>query len=168
MRLVIKIPRELYAGALEDLRRPHRFAYERVGFLSAKLGNRAGENPLVLMIGYHAVPDGQYVDDPGSGARIDSAAIRGAMQRVLDSGDGAFHVHLHEHRGRPGFGMMDREEIPRVVSGLRVAGPAAPHGMLLFSSDHCTGWAWLPGSGRPVTAHRITVVGCPLALFDAE
>ena len=166
MRVVIKIPRELYGRVLVDLRRPHRFAYERVGFLYAKPGNRSGENPLILLTDYHVITDEQYIDDPGSGARIGSAAIRGAMQHVLDTGDGAFHVHLHEHRGRPGFGGMDREEIPRVVSGLRVAGPGAPHGMLLLSSDHGTGWVWLPGLNEPITASRVSVVGYPLALLD--
>jgi len=63
---------------------------------------------------------------------------------------------------------MDREEIPRIVSGLRVASPAAPHGMILFSCDHASGWVWLPGVNNPVTASRISVVGYPLTLLDQE
>jgi hypothetical protein len=166
MTVGIKITRELYVQVLDDLRRPHEYAYERVGFLTAKLGNRSGEHALVHLTDYNAVPDDQYIDDHTSGARINSAAIRGAMQRVLDSRDGAFHVHLHDHRGRPDFGEMDREEIPRVVSGLRVAGPDAPHGMLLLSANHAAAWVWLPGLTEPVTASRISVVGFPLGLFD--
>jgi hypothetical protein len=166
MNVGIKITRELYAQVLDDLRRTHKYAYERVGFLMAKLGNRSGEHPLVHFTGYNAIPDDQYIDDPGSGARINSAAIRAAMQRVLDSRDGAFHVHLHDHPGKPGFGKMDREEIPRVVSGLRVAGPDAPHGMLLLSGNHGAAWVWLPGHAEPVAASRISVVGFPLGLFD--
>jgi hypothetical protein len=168
MRVGIKISRELYLKALDDLRRPHEFAYERVGFLTAKHGNRSGGHQLVLLTDYHPVPDNQYIDDPGSGARINSAAIREAMQRVLDTGDGAFHIHLHDHRGKPGFGEMDQEEIPRVVSGLRVAGPDAPHGMLLFSGNHAAAWVWLPRLSKPVTVSRISVVGFPMAFFDQE
>lgn len=168
MRVGIKISRGLYIKVLSDLRRPHEFAYERVGFLTAKLGNRSGEHQLVFLTDYHSVPDDQYIDDPGSGARINSVAIREAMQRVLDTGDGSFHVHLHDHSGKPGFGEMDQEEIPRVVSGLRVAGPVAPHGMLLFSSDHGTAWVWLPAQSEPVKASRISMVGYPIAFFDQE
>jgi hypothetical protein len=166
MRVRVRIPRGLYARVRDDLARRHEFAYERVGFLSARLGNAASDRPLVLLNDYHPVPDDQYVDDPTSGARINSVAIREAMQRVLDVGTGAFHVHCHEHRGRPCFSSMDLEETPRVVSGLRVAGPAQAHGMLLLSSDHCVAHVWMPGSDGPVVAAGVSVVGYPLGLFD--
>jgi len=166
MKVRVRIPRELYARVRDDLARRHEFAYERVGFLSARLGNIAGDRPLVLLTDYHPVPDDQYVDDPSSGARINSVAIREAMQRVLDTGTGVFHVHCHEHRGRPGFSWMDLEETPRVVSGLRVAGPAQVHGMLLLSNDHCIAHVWMPGSDEPVVAASVSVVGYPLELFD--
>jgi hypothetical protein len=161
MRVRVRIPRELY-----DLARRHEFAYERVGFLSAKLGNAASDRPLVLLTDYHPVPDDQYVDDPSSGARINSVAIREAMQRVLDAGTGGFHVHCHEHRGRPGFSSMDLEETPRVISGLRVAGQTQAHGMLLLSNDHCIAHVWMPGSDESVVATGVSVVGYPLELFD--
>jgi hypothetical protein len=143
-----------------------KFAYERVGFLSTKLGSRKGDQPLVLVTNYYPVPDDQYIDDRHSGARINSVAIREAMQRVLDTGDGLFHVHCHAHRGRPGFGSMDSEETPRIVSALRVAGPAQAHGMLLLSNDHCIAHVWLPGSTEPIVADRVSVVGYPIELFE--
>ena len=166
MRVRVRIPRELYARVRDDLARRHEFAYERVGFLSAKLGNAASDRPLVLLTDYHPVPDDQYVDDPSSGARINSVAIREAMQRVLDAGTGGFHVHCHEHRGRPGFSSMDLEETPRVISGLRVAGQTQAHGMLLLSNDHCIAHVWMPGSDESVVATGVSVVGYPLELFD--
>lgn len=166
MRVRVRIPRGLYARVRADLARRHEFAYERVGFLSARLGNVAGNRPLILLTDYHPVPDDQYVDDPKSGARINSVAIREAMQRVLDAGTGAFHVHSHEHRGRPGFSPMDMEETPRVVSGLRVAGPAQAHGMLLLSNDHCVAHVWMPASDKPVATAGISVVGYPLEIFN--
>src|SRR5713101_6136892 len=112
----VRIPRGLYGRVKEDLARRHEFAYERVGFLSARLGNAAFDESLVLFTNYYPIPDDQYIEDPHSGARINSHAIRGAMQHVLDTGEGLFHVHCHEHRGKPGFSLMDLEETPRIVS----------------------------------------------------
>jgi hypothetical protein len=163
-----RIPQSLYQSVREDLARRHEFAAERVGFLSARLGNRAGDERLVLFSGYHPVPDDQYLDDPRSGARINATAILGAMQRVLDTGDGLFHVHHHAHPGRPGFGGMDQRETPRIVSSLQVAGPDQAHGMVLLSDDFCIAHIWLPQAEKPVVARRVTVVGYPLQLFDAE
>lgn len=160
--------RQLYVRVREDLARGHQFAYERVGFLSAKLGNRSGDGPLILFTNYHPVPDDQYIKDPYAGARINSDAIRDAMQRVLDSDDGMFHVHGHSHRGKPGFSPMDLEETPRIVSGLQVAGPTQAHGMVLLSNDQCIAYVWMPGTGEPVVADKVAVVGYPFEIFGQE
>ena len=162
----VRIPRALYGRAKKDLARRHEFAYERVGFLSAKLGNATFDEPLVLFTDYYPVPDDHYIDDPRSGARINSDAIRDAMQRVLDTGDGLFHVHCHEHRGKPGFSSMDLDETPRIVSSLKVAGPRQAHGMLLLSNDYCIAHVWLPQSTEPLVADRVSVVGYPLEILD--
>src|SRR5688500_17842551 len=98
MSLRCRLLREMYVRSGDDLGRNHPFAYERVGFLSGKLGNRTSSESLILFTGYYPVPDEHYVDDPYSGARINADAIRDAMQRVLDSGEGLFHVHCHTHR----------------------------------------------------------------------
>lgn len=166
MTVRVRIPRELYTRMRDDLNRKHEFAYERVGFLSAKLGNRSGDEPLVLLNDYHPVPDDQYIDDPYSGARINAVAIREAMQRVLDTGSGSFHVHWHAHRGRPGFSSMDLEETPSIVSSLRVAGPGQAHGMLLLSDDHCIAYVWLPRMDEPVLATKVSVVGYSLEILE--
>lgn len=160
--------RPLYLRVREDLARRHPFAYERVGFLSARLGNQAAAERLVLFTNYYPVPDDQYLKDPRAGARINSTAIREAMQRVLDTGDGLFHVHCHAHRGRPGFGEMDMEETPRIVASLRVAGPRQTHGMVLLSNDQCVVHAWMPDAGDATVAERVSVVGYPIEIFGCE
>lgn len=162
----VRLLRKLYLRVREDLARSHPFAYERVGFLSAKLGNSAADEALVLFTEYYPVPDNEYIEDPHSGARINSNAIRGAMQRVLETGDGLFHVHSHEHRRKPVFSSMDLEETPRIVSSLQIAGPLQAHGMLLLSKDHGIAQVWLPGSTEPIVADRVSVVGYPVELFD--
>ncbi len=165
MKLQFRILRGLYDRVREDLARPHEFAYERVGFVSAKLGNRGTDESLVLSTNYYAVADENYIDDPHSGARINSVAIREAMQLVLDTDDGLFHIHCHSHRGMPGFSSMDLEETPRIVSSLRVVGPDQAHGMLLFSNDHCIAHVWVPASTEPVVADGVTIVGYPMKIL---
>lgn len=162
---MVRLVRGLYDRVLEDLMRPHPYAYERVGFLSAKLGTAANGLRLVLLTDYHPVPDHQYVKDSTCGARINSDAIREAMQRVLDAGVGTFHVHLHEHRGAPRFSSTDSDETPRVVAGLRTVGPSAPHGMLLLSENQAEAWVWLPGEAEHTRAARIIVVGRPMGFL---
>lgn len=160
-----RVLRQLYVRVREDLARGHEFAYERVGFLSGKLGNRSGNKHLLLFTNYYPVPDDEYIDDPHSGARINSVAIRKAMQRVLDTDEGLFHVHTHGGRGKPGFSFMDLEETPRILSSLRVAGPTQAHGMVLLSNDYCIAHVWMPGTDKAVVASRVSVVGYPLEIF---
>ena len=88
MSITLRVPRKIHHGLVADLRRPHRFTAERVAFAHATVGNRGEEQGLVLVTEYWSVPDEHYIDDPLSGARIGSAAIHDAMQRILDTGQG--------------------------------------------------------------------------------
>lgn len=139
-RIRVRLTRALEEQLREDLARPHPFAFERVGFLETGIGAAEDGVGLILLRSYHPVPDDQYLPDEGCGARIGSAAIRAAMQRVIDSGNGAFHVHLHPGYGIPRLSSLDREELPRLVKSLRASGPRAPQGIILLSDDQCAAW----------------------------
>jgi hypothetical protein len=121
MPITIHFPRGLYRKVLADLRRPHRHAAERIGFLYGRLA--PGEVPLVVMTRYVPVLDEQYMVDDTVGARINGDAIRAAMQGVLDTGDGVFHTHLHEWPGTPSFSRADDEELPKLIPAFRAVGP---------------------------------------------
>jgi hypothetical protein len=166
MKVQIRLTRKLLEEMKQDLLRPHEFAAERVGFVFGKLGNRLAGEPVVLLSEYCPVSDENYIYDPNVGARINSAAIRGAMQHVLDSGNGAFHVHLHEQSGKPRFGLTDAREIPNVVAGLRVADSRQAHGMLLLSFDSCFANVWMPGNPKAVPASKISIVGYPSSIIQ--
>ena len=165
MRIKVRMPRRLSDEVRADLARPHPFAAERVGFLFGRVVSAGRGNYVVLMTAYEPLADDRYIDDPSSGARIDSQAIRGAMQGVLDRQEGAFHVHLHEWPGTPHPSPMDSEEIPLIVNGLRNAGPDLAHGIILFSIDEYAAWVWLPGSKHSSRAQASSVVGHPLEIF---
>jgi hypothetical protein len=168
MKIQLRLTKELCDRIRADLQRPHAFAAERVGFVSGRLGNQNGSERLLLFSSYHPVEDEQYIDDPRSGARINSLAIREAMQRILDTRAGAFHVHLHPFPGKPGLGTMDKLEIPKLVESFRATDRTLAHGILLLSTSSFASWVWLPGSRTPVEPDRSTIVGYPMQLHSTE
>jgi hypothetical protein len=164
----VRLTRKLLDAVRADLSRPHPFAAERVGFLYGPLANADTDSPLVLLASYDPVADDRYINDPRSGARIDSHAIRGAMQGVLDRSQCGFHVHMHHWPGHPMLSRMDAEEIPRVVTGLRRVGPAHPHGIVLLHEEQCAAWVWFPGKDNAVEAGSVSVIGFPIKFFGGE
>lgn len=164
--VTVKLTTELHGRVLADLRRPHPIAYERVGFLSSRLGNRDGSNLQVFLVDYFPVPDACYMEDKGVGARIDSVAIRTAKQQVLDTDNGIFHVHLHDWMGTPGFSATDRDEIPPIVESCRSLSVNSAHGILVLSKDKANCLVWRPSATAMVPADRISVVGHPLRFLE--
>lgn len=165
MNVRIRLTRPLHDLVRSDLSRPHPIAAERVGFLFGRLGSAGPDTKLILMTGYLPLDDDRYIDDPKAGARIDSQAIRGAMQGVLDRGEGVFHVHMHGWTGKPRFSRLDRDELPRLIPGFQAVGQSFAHGLFLLSEDECAAAVWLPDRNRAVEAASITVVGHPLQIF---
>ena len=163
MKVKVRIPQKLLQDVRNDLLRPHAFAAERVGFLYGRLVS--GRSLQVLMTEYEPLADDRYVRDPHSGARIDSQAIRGGMQGVLDKHQGAFHVHMHYWPGHPKMSRMDAEEIPRVITAFQRVGSQHAHGIFLLHDVECATWVWLPGANDAVQADAIAVVGFPLQIF---
>jgi len=164
----IRIPRGLLERVRTDLARPHRLAYERVGFLACRLGIASEHEVLVLAKDYLPVADEHYLADKAVGARVSGTAIRTAMQHVLDTGDSLFHAHAHGGRGLPHLSSTDSAEIPRVVQSLQATRSEAAHGILLLSDESCISWIWLPGSCEPVVPTAITIVGYPMQLIHPE
>jgi hypothetical protein len=164
MNTNVRIARNLLTRVRADLSRPHAFAVERVGFLYGCLADTA-TTPLVLLTDYEPVADHNYINDPCSGARIDSTAIRTAMQGVLDRGHGGFHVHMHNWPGRPILSPMDAKEIPPVVTGLRRVGIKQAHGIILLHDMECAAWVWHPDNNAADEAESFSVVGFPYQTF---
>jgi hypothetical protein len=165
MTVKVRLTRELLVQIRNDLARTHAFAAERIGFAYGRWVVAGEGERLLLLSGYEPVADEHYLYDPRAGARIDGRAIRGAMQGVLDRGEGAVHVHMHDWPGRPVLSRMDAEEIPQVVTGLRRAGPTYAHGILLLHQVECAAWIWPPGEEEAEKAESVSVVGFPLEIF---
>jgi len=160
----MKLPGSLYRHMLADLKRPHRFAYERVGFVYAKTTVLSDGTYLINYTEYHPVADEHYVEDDSVGARIGSAAIRGAMQKILDENCSGFHVHLHNHVGQPRPSGDDKEGLPGIVESLANLKPSLPHGILILSKDSCYALVKVNGEKHFVIPEIIAAVQYPMVL----
>lgn len=162
MNVTFKMTHHLYSAMQQDLLRPHRFAAERVGFISCRVGGLCDEGIIILAHNYHPVADSDYLDDPTVGAMMGAAAIRKALQFAYQNPVSMFHVHMHEHSGRPYFSHTDLTENAKFVPDFWHVRPTMPHGALLLSADSSTGLCWYPGQGMPVLITTIILVGAPL------
>ena len=164
----IRLTGVLYNQIVHDLSRPHPFAAERVGFVFGRIGSLCDSNKVILLNRYHSIPDDHYVNDFTVGARIGPEAMTHAMQEVYygrPQQEGIFHIHLHRHKGPTKMSKTDSCEIPNFIPGFQSVGRNSPHGIIILSEDHGSGWVWMPSSKEPVFARTITVVGKPLRLF---
>ncbi|WP_240699493.1 ThiF family adenylyltransferase [Spirosoma sordidisoli] len=160
----LRIPQALHQVMLEDLRRPHAFADERVGFLHTTSKVLADGTVLVIATEYNPVNDEHYIEDDRVGAKINSAAIRAAMQRSLEKQGGCFHVHFHNHRGQPGPSRTDNNSLPSVVESLGNIAPNQANGFLILSQNSFYASIKIPGEKEFLQPEAVSVVGKPMML----
>jgi hypothetical protein len=165
MKVQCRIPRSIFENMLLDLTTPHDFAAERIGFLSASLSKLDGGDELVLFNDYFPVRDSEYMPDLTVGARINSSAIRSAMQQIMDSKLGMFHVHLHPDGFPLRFSRADCAGYARLLPSFRSAGPQLVHGALIINSDGAYGAVLLPGAEDVVEVGGLSVVGFPMRSY---
>lgn len=159
MKITFKIPQRLLTEIHRDLSRPHEFAAERVGFIACGASDFGANSLLLLGDTYHPVADQHYVDDPRVGAMMNSDAIRSALEIAYNRNVAMFHVHRHEHYGKPGLSRVDRRESARFVPDFFKVRPSLPHGVLVLSHDSVAGLCWLVRDKQPVEIEEFIVVG---------
>ncbi len=161
MKIVFKLPNRLLEKVHGRLKRPHPFAFERVGFLVCRAGLLDDGGVVMLAHDLHDIADEDYLDDPGVGAMMGPNAIRKALQISYNRQASMFHVHLHLHRGKPHFSGVDEAETARFVPDFWNVQPELPHGAIVFSEDSACGKSWIPGLEAPVDISQFSVVGIP-------
>ncbi len=161
----LRILKILFEQVYDDLIRPHSFSAERVGFLFARLGEIDGQSKLIIPTKYCPVPDEHYLEDQYVGARFNSVPIRAALQLIMDTGVGAFLVHMHEHLGSPWFSRIDRSETQRMIPSFKAVNTNVGHGALLLSHDDMVGLVWLPSAKEPTVLSKVTIIGYPLRFY---
>ena len=158
MNVTIRIPAPLLNSVRRDLNRPHAHAWERVGFMAAMAAASPGEL-LLLVRGYQAVRDEDYVHAPGVGAEIGSEAFRRALQWAYRPKSALLHVHTHHGRGRPSFSGVDMRSGAEFVPSFFTTVPRMPQGMIVLSGDSADGLIWFAEDRDPVRVGAFTQIG---------
>ena len=165
MKAVLKITGGLWETIQKDLNRPHAFAHERVGFLTA--GAAQAEPDTVLLLGrdYAPVTDEDYVPDDSVGVQIGKEAMRKAVQRAYRPRAALLHIHTHGGHGRPDFSSVDLKSGREFVPAFFHTVPRMPHGMLVLSDNSATGMVWLGEHDPGAYASCFVRVGAPYQTF---
>lgn len=168
MNIVLKMTQRLRLRALRDLRRPHAFAFERVGFVTCRFGRLLDGGIIILAHDYHQVADDDYIDDCRFGALISSNAFRNAFQLAFRFSVGLLHVHLHDQSGNPVPSPIDFAETLSFVPDFFNVRPTLPHGAVIFGADGMSGRVWLAKETPPESIKAFHLVGEPLCRIDAR
>jgi hypothetical protein len=162
MKIIFKITQGLLISAMADLRRRHLFAAERVGFFICRPAAVPGGGLVILAGDFHSVADEDYLDDPAAGATMGPDAIRKALQLSYNQTASMFHVHIHEHKGKPRFSGVDKRETGLFVPDFWHVQPELPHGAIVLSKDSAYGMCWMPGGEKPIEITDFVSVGVPI------
>lgn len=166
MNITLRITDALLASVRADLGRPHRFALERVGFLTAGAARVQG-GILLLCRAYHPVGDEDYERSRTVGAQIGSAAMRKGLEAALANNSALIHVHSHGGRGNPDFSGTDLRSADEFVPGFFNALPRVPHGLVVLSDDSARGVVWTSRRDRPRDINGFVQVGSAVRKFGA-
>lgn len=160
MNIRFKITSALLAAIRADLRRPHAFAHERVGFIATGLA-AAHDELLILARDYRPVRDEEYLQDSSVGAMMSAEAIRRARQWAMNDRAAIFHVHTHGGRGIPGFSGVDIRENAKFVPNFVSVAPNFAHGAIVLSDTAAFGQVWLDRTSPQPFITRFIEVGMP-------
>lgn len=157
MRVLFKATTRFFDDVRRDLARSHRFALERVGFISTRAANTT-DALIVIAQAYHPVGDADYLNDDSVGAMMGQEAIRKALNLALLQPLGMFHVHMHAHEGCPTFSRTDLREQTKFVPDFFKVRQEMPHGAIVLSNDRAVGRAWL-GPSEATAISEFVMVG---------
>jgi len=159
MSSVFWITSELLTQVHDDLSRLHPFALERVTFLSCRTETLNGKEIGLLADSLHVVADEDYEHSTTMGALIGGAAFRKVLQYCYAHDVSMFHVHRHEHRGRPVFSRIDIQENTKFVPDFFKVRPNQPHGALVLSHDSMFGLIWKSRAMKPERISKFVIAG---------
>lgn len=158
----LKITRQLLELALQDLERPHPFAYERVGFFSCRQISDES-NPILLCYDYHSIEDNDYIEDDEVGARINGKVIRDAMGRAISQDSAQLWVHTHGRKRSTTPSPVDRIGGADVLRSLVNAKSNRHHGWIVISESAVSGEIHIPKKA-PLEVSDLTVVGMSMMM----
>jgi molybdopterin/thiamine biosynthesis adenylyltransferase len=158
-RVHVKIPDILINEIRTDLRRPHKYAHERVGFCYGK-SQLTPNGWIVILTSYRNVPDDFYIRTNEVGARINSKAITEAIQEAYTNESAVFHIHLHDFGdGMPGFSSDDVRSARELIPSIQGFVGTQVHGAIVLSPDSFNAIALVPDSSELFPVQQISSPG---------
>lgn len=167
MKVHFKITDTLLNQILDDLRRPHPIAFERVGFVACG-GGLTSDGLILVARSFHPVHDEDYESDSFVGAKINSRAIQRALALVYAKSHVMLFVHEHAHQGTPAPSKVDQDCWNELIPNFWHVRPELPHGALVLSQDRAMGLLWVPKQPRPLPITDFSVVGRQLQRWSEE
>ncbi|GBE09358.1 hypothetical protein BMS3Abin11_02491 [bacterium BMS3Abin11] len=158
MKIEFRMTLNLLNRIHEQLSLPHPFTSERVGFISCGVSKLPNNGLLILGETYLPVSDEDYIDSSHFGALMGSQAIRKALQFSYSNHRAMFHVHRHEHNGRPQFSSIDLRESANFIPDFWNVQPKMPHGIIVLSHDSMSGLCWHPNHVKKIPISQFSII----------
>lgn len=168
MSIYVKITDALLNEVKTDLVRPHPFAYERVGFITAGADFSSQGGLTLYCRRYCPVADEDYEHSRRVGAQIGPEAMRKAAEMAYNTRSALLHVHMHEGRGRPEFSRTDAESGFQFVPGFFNVLPKMPHGLVVLNETGARGLLWVSKSADPFYVSDFVKVGAQVARLGGK
>ncbi len=166
MNIIFRAQASFIKRVRADLRRPHAFAAERVGFITMRAA-ASGSALLLLPQDYHPVADADYVRDSSVGAMLGQEALRKALEIALLNKVGIIHVHMHDWPGHLWFSKTDlREQLKFMPDFFKVRRKMA-HAAVVLGPAAAAGRVWL----APDKIERVTefnLIGPRVEVFHSD
>jgi hypothetical protein len=125
--------------ANKDLKRPHEFAFERVGYF---LGESNLEKNEIAIVDWLSFGDEMY-QRSNVGAEIGREGMKYLMRNAFQTNMTYLHFHLHLFQKKPTFSFTDIQSIKEIVPALFSFSSASAHGAIILGSQYVTYEIWL-------------------------
>lgn len=120
----------LFEEIVQDLNRPHSFAFERVGYV---LGNF--KDGILVLDEWMKFEDFFYEENIEVGARIGREGMTYLMKKVFSSKKHFFHTHVHDFQNIPTYSGVDLRSLLEVTPAIFDFSGLGPHGALLIGRE---------------------------------
>lgn len=127
MYKTFNVPMKLFLESLIDLKKPHAFAHERIGFFICSI-----ESSKLTALDWLSIKDQDYVQNDFVGAMIGETAMECIMKRAFAEQKCLMHFHLHEFQKSPSFSRVDLVSLQdEMIPSLFNFSKLGPHGALI-------------------------------------
>ena len=117
----------LIGEIIQDLIRPHSFAFERLGYILGEI-----KDGVLVLNEWMKFEDFFYEDNKEVGARIGANGMTFLMRKVFSTKKHFFHTHLHDFQDVPYFSGVDMRSLLEVTPSLFDFSGIGPHGAFLI------------------------------------